>query len=50
MKTTPLILAGDVAGTRIKLGLVRGGRVLAHVEMDGEAGMLGVVSLFDEPK
>jgi len=38
MKTTPLILAGDIGGTRIKLGLVRGGRVLARVEMDGEAG------------
>ena len=38
MTTTPLILAGDIGGTRIKLGLVRGGRGLAGVEMDGEAG------------
>lgn len=34
MNRTPVILACDVGGTRLKLGLVRGGRVLARSEID----------------
>jgi len=33
MKTSPLILACDTGGTRIKLGLVQAGRVLGRVEI-----------------
>ena len=36
MKTIKQILACDVGGTRIKLGLVRGARLLAQAEMDAE--------------
>lgn len=34
MKPQPVILACDVGGTRIKLGLVRGGKLLERVELD----------------
>ncbi len=36
MTTSKLILACDVGGTRIKLGLVRGARLLAHSELAAE--------------
>jgi predicted NBD/HSP70 family sugar kinase len=36
MTTTKPILACDVGGTRIKLGLVRGARLLAQSEIDAE--------------
>ena len=36
MTTSRLILAGDIGGTRIKLGLVRGARLLAQSEIDAE--------------
>jgi glucokinase len=38
MKTAITILACDVGGTRIKLGLVRDRRVLARAEIDADAG------------
>ena len=34
MNLQPVLLACDVGGTRIKLGLVRGERLLARVELD----------------
>ena len=37
MKTVSTKLACDMGGTRIKLGLVRGGRVLARTELDARA-------------
>lgn len=36
MTTTKTIFACDVGGTRIKLGLVRGARLLAHSEIDAD--------------
>ena len=56
------ILACDIGGTRIKLGPVRGPRLLARTELDAEpknglaaalgnhAGMLGAAGLFLEEK
>ncbi|KAB2653888.1 MAG: ROK family protein [Verrucomicrobia bacterium] len=42
MKAAPTLLACDVGGTRIKVGLVRGGRLLARREIDARAsGGLG---------
>jgi len=37
MNREPTILAGDIGGTRIKLGVVRGKRLLARTEMDARA-------------
>ncbi len=37
MPNSKLILAGDVGGTRIKLGLVRGARLLTQSEIDAES-------------
>jgi glucokinase len=37
MKASRLILVADIGGTRIKLGLVRGERLLAQTEIDADA-------------
>jgi glucokinase len=39
MKRTPLILACDVGGTKLKLGLVRNGRLLARREIEARADL-----------
>lgn len=37
MNSEPTILAGDIGGTRIKLGVVRGKRLLARAEIDARS-------------